>query len=80
MIERVGLTYELICDECGETVNDLSSFDDALEYLHDSPWETTKVQGVWENLCPGCKKDHDDANMDDVMSRVLDEFDLFDEE
>lgn len=53
-------TYEIVCDECGETADDVfNTFEEAVEYKTTAAeadgWRSVKAYtGEWLTLCPAC--------------------------
>lgn len=55
MINKKGERYELICDACGVTVEEIESFDEAVEFKKENEWRSHQFRtGEWEDLCPEC--------------------------
>ena len=58
------IAYNLICDECGLTINrdenkfggTFCSFDDAKNYAKNNGWQLRKENDRWINICPECKR------------------------
>ena len=49
--------YDLVCDDCGEIVDDFEEFMDAVEYKKQNGWKSRKTDdGSWEDLCPSCAR------------------------
>lgn len=48
--------YELICDICGDTVEGLDDFDEAVDYKVDNGWVSEINNDEWEDICPECQE------------------------
>lgn len=48
--------YELICDICGDTVEGLDDFDEAVEYKKENGWVSEISEDEWEDICPECQE------------------------
>jgi len=51
--------FTLVCDVCGEEVDNFDSFDDALTYIQQNGWEsdfgeTLDLQDDIIDICPNC--------------------------
>lgn len=56
MIEgKDNIGYDLICDNCGEIVEDFDEFMEAVTYAKEEGWRTIKNGNDWYHLCPDCK-------------------------
>jgi Fe2+ or Zn2+ uptake regulation protein len=57
MIQKSSITsdYLLICDICGEGVDNLDDFHEAKEYAKENGWKIQKVADGWEDICPECQ-------------------------
>jgi len=45
------------CDNCGRTLDECDTFDDAVEAMAVKEWTRAKVDGEWTNKCPNCLED-----------------------
>jgi hypothetical protein len=56
MIEKVHGQFRLICDNCGEVVDEIfDDFYEAVDYKKANLWSSQKRQDGWKDCCPGCK-------------------------
>lgn len=56
MIEKNGFGYSLICDICGDEVDEsFMEFHDAVDYKRsDNGWKSRKHGVDWYDICPDC--------------------------
>lgn len=55
MIDMSYGVYRLICDICGEEVNEkFTELQDAVNYRKGSDWKSQKRNGEWLDVCPDC--------------------------
>lgn len=56
-IERMGDTFDLICDICGnEAEQSFFEFQEAVSYKKREGWKSQKRKGEWEDVCPECQE------------------------
>jgi len=56
MISRTFDKYILVCDICGEPVDEtFYDFYDAVAYKKEKGWTSTKINGQWQDACPQCQ-------------------------
>lgn len=56
MIERSGSNYALQCDYCSNSVEDLESFQEAVDYKKANKWKSINFKGEWLDKCPICQE------------------------
>ena len=57
MIDKSCGTYDLICDICGEcAAESFDDFYDAVEAKKELGWISRKINGEWNDICPGCRE------------------------
>lgn len=54
MIERQGQYYTLYCDYCSYYVDELDSFQEAVEYKKKNHWKSIKKNEEWTDKCLDC--------------------------
>ncbi len=54
MIDKQYGTFILACDYCSNDEQGFDSFNDAAEYVGQSDWRRTYINGEWINICPDC--------------------------
>lgn len=54
MIENSIGRYSLQCDFCSNYVDDLISFDEAVNYKKANGWKSQNIKGEWFDKCPNC--------------------------
>mgnify|MGYP003395647165 CR=1 FL=1 len=61
MIDKIGGSYELTCDICGETAEEtFCGFYEAVYYKKDEGWKSEKIKGDWQDICPDCQDEGKD--------------------
>lgn len=53
-----GDTFEISCDDCGESEEIEGDFQDCISFLKENNWLITKEDGKWEHFCSDCKKEN----------------------
>ncbi len=57
MIENSYGFHSLVCDFCGESeITAFENFQEALDFKSESDWETVKVDGELQDMCPECQQ------------------------
>jgi len=48
-------TFEILCDDCGESEEIEGSFEDCREWIKDNEWSSVLDGNEWYNYCGECK-------------------------
>ena len=54
MIEKQGIFWSLQCDYCSNSIEDLESFNEAVDYKKENGWASVKDGDYWIDKCPNC--------------------------
>jgi Fe2+ or Zn2+ uptake regulation protein len=55
MIDKSCGFYSLVCDNCGEELDEqFDDFYEAVEAKKENGWKSKKVNGEWQDICPDC--------------------------
>lgn len=55
-IEKLGGSYTLECDICGEKApRYFDYFDEAVDYKKENGWKSKRDDGGWWDHCPECQ-------------------------
>ena len=53
--------WELECDTCGNVETLFGDFSDVLQQVRDLEWKSYRESSGWENLCPTCQINPNEA-------------------
>ena len=57
MIKLGKVGVMLICDICGEEIDGLYDFENAVAHKKETGWKSEKYRGEWQDICPECQED-----------------------
>jgi len=59
-IEKIHNTYNLICDCCGESPDEIfGDFYEVADYKKANDWKSRRWGDIWQDVCPDCQGKED---------------------